>query len=358
MRFSLFYNFDVHPEQVTTTLYQEVEAQAIAADISGFDAIWLAEHHFAAYGRMPSSLLYLAHLSGLTQHIELGTAVVEASLYNPLRLAEDVALLDELSGGRLRLGIGSGSARKSEEFAQFGVPLEEKTSRMLEIAETLRQAFDERRIDFQGRHYQYRDVSLQPQSRRAASQLLWLAANGSTARIAGQQGYGLLVPRVGQFEQHRQLITDYRQVLAGKRGHVSVLRFVFVAETLEEAQFQTNKAIARYAQFDCGITWDGRTDTREYQDILQRLNVILGTPEQVALQLQACQEQLSFEEIMCQVHAAGIEHEDALKSIQLLGREVIPSLQPTPPVRSQLEASAIKPKRQSLRPRQQQRLWA
>jgi alkanesulfonate monooxygenase SsuD/methylene tetrahydromethanopterin reductase-like flavin-dependent oxidoreductase (luciferase family) len=108
MRFSLFYNFDVLPPKELTELYSDVEAQAIAADKLAFDAIWLAEHHFALYGRLPSPLLFLARLSAITQQIRLGTAIVEAPYYHPLRLAEDTALLDVLSRGRVRLGVGSG----------------------------------------------------------------------------------------------------------------------------------------------------------------------------------------------------------------------------------------------------------
>ena len=108
LRFSLFYNFDILPGKSVPEMYREVEAQALAADALGFDAIWLAEHHFELYGRMPDPLLFLSRISGITQQIGLGTAIVEAPHYNPLRLAEDAALLDVLSHGRVRLGVGSG----------------------------------------------------------------------------------------------------------------------------------------------------------------------------------------------------------------------------------------------------------
>jgi alkanesulfonate monooxygenase SsuD/methylene tetrahydromethanopterin reductase-like flavin-dependent oxidoreductase (luciferase family) len=110
MRFSHFFNFDALPELSTGELLEDVEQLTIAADRLGFDAIYVAEHHFTEYGRMPAPLAFLARLSGLTSRIELGTAVVEAPYYHPLKLAEEAALVDRLSGGRLRLGIGSGAA--------------------------------------------------------------------------------------------------------------------------------------------------------------------------------------------------------------------------------------------------------
>src|SRR5690606_727652 len=116
---------NITPNTSVNDLYQEIESQAILADRLGFDAIYLAEHHFKVYGPQPAPLVSLARLSGLTGQIALGTAVVEGPFYNPLRLAEDAALLDDLSGGRLRLGIGSGAKMKAEEFEKFGISIEE-----------------------------------------------------------------------------------------------------------------------------------------------------------------------------------------------------------------------------------------
>lgn len=327
MRFSLFYNFDILPGKSVPEMYREVEAQAQAADVLGFDAIWLAEHHFELYGRMPDPLLFLARISGITQQIGLGTAIVEAPHYHPLRLAEDAALLDVLSHGRVRLGVGSGGANKPAEFERFGIPMAEKSARTLEITEILRQAFANGRVDFDGQYYQYRNVEISPRPVQSAEQILWLAAGTGTPEVAGTFGFRLLIPRVGPASRHRQNIQRYHEALAGKPGFVSVLRFVYVAQTAQEAYAQTQQTITRYAKYDCGLDWDGRTDTQEYTDLLQRLNAVIGTPDQVVAQLQAWQQEAPFEEIMCQVYAAGMQHEDSLRAIRLLGSEVIPRLQ-------------------------------
>jgi alkanesulfonate monooxygenase SsuD/methylene tetrahydromethanopterin reductase-like flavin-dependent oxidoreductase (luciferase family) len=308
-------------------MYREVEAQAQAADALGFDAIWLAEHHFELYGRMPDPLLFLSLISGITQHIGLGTAIVEAPHYNPLRLAEDAALLDVLSNGRVRLGVGSGGANKPAEFERFGIPMTQKSARTLEITEILRQAFADGRVDFDGQYYHYKDVEISPRPVQSVEQLLWLAAGTGTPEVAGKFGFRLLIPRVGPANRHQQNIQRYREALAGKPGFVSVLRFVYVAQTEQEAQAQTQHTITRYAKYDCGLDWDGRTDTQEYADLLQRLNAVIGTPDQVIAQLQVWQQETPFEEIMCQAYAAGMQHEDSLRSIRLLGSEVVPRLQ-------------------------------
>lgn len=327
MRFSLFYNFDLLPGKPVPEMYREVEAQAVVADTLGFDALWLAEHHFELYGRMPDPLLYLARLSGITKQIGLGTAIIEAPYYNPLRLAEDACLLDVLSSGRLRLGVGSGAANKPAEFAHFGVPLEQKSARTLEIIEILRQAFDDGRVDFEGNYYHYQGVEIHPRPLQNARQLLWLAAGNGIPEAAGKLGCPLLIPRIGPSSRHQQAITHYHDTLAGKGGFVSVLRFVSVAETEREAQEQTRRTITRYAKYDCGIDWDGRTDTHEYVDLISRLNATVGTPDQIIAQLLQWQQETPFEEIMCQVYAAGMRHEDSLRSLRLLGSEVTPRLQ-------------------------------
>lgn len=326
MRFALFYNFDILPGKSVPELYREVEAQAVAADTLGFDAIWFAEHHFDLYGRMPDPLLYLARISGITQQIGLGTAIIEAPYYHPLRLAEDASLLDVISGGRLRLGVGSGAANKPAEFVYFGIPIEQKSARALEIIEILRQAFDTGRIDFGGTYYQYKGIEIHPRPVHNARQLLWLAGGKGTPEVAGQIGCQLLVPRAGLISRHQDIISRYHDALGGKPGFVSILRFVYVAETEREAQEQMHRTITRYAKHDCGIDWDGRTDTQEYIDLVYRLKAVIGTPDQVIERLQQWQQETPFEEIMCQVYAAGMRHEDALHSLRLFGREVLPIL--------------------------------
>jgi alkanesulfonate monooxygenase SsuD/methylene tetrahydromethanopterin reductase-like flavin-dependent oxidoreductase (luciferase family) len=119
-----------------------------------------------------------------------------------------------------------------------------------------------------------------------------------------------------------------------KSGYVALLRFVYVAETVQEAKVQTRDAVSRYAEYDCDIHWDWRTDSAEYAGLLQRMNMLIGTPSQVREQLTLWQAEHAFDEIICQTYAAGRRHEHALRSIELLGCEVLPQLQTSPPRRS------------------------
>jgi len=327
MRFSLFYNFDITPGKDIPELYRDVEEQAIVADRLGFDAIWLAEHHFEVYGRLPSPLLYLARIGALTRQIDLATAVIEAPYYHPLRLAEDTALLDVLSAGRVRLGVGSGARMKPEEFIKFGMPVDEKTARTFEVLEVLRQAFDERVVRFNGSFYTFEGAEINPRPVQSAQQLLWIAGSQATPEYAAEHGYGFLIPRVGTGVRHLDLIARYRGALVGQRGFISQLRFVYVAETEQQAREETRDTFSRYAHYDCGVEWDGNTASHEYADLTQRMHFVIGTPDQVVAQLRDWHTQYGFDEIMCQLYAAGMRHTDSLRSLELLGTEVLPRLQ-------------------------------
>jgi alkanesulfonate monooxygenase SsuD/methylene tetrahydromethanopterin reductase-like flavin-dependent oxidoreductase (luciferase family) len=324
MRFSLFFNVDGTPEQTPARLYQAVEQQACLADtLDCFANAWVAEHHFALYGRLPAPLLLLSRLSALTTRIGLGAAVVEAPHYHPLRLAEDAALVDVLSGGRLRLGVGSGARFKPAEFAAFGADMAEKAQRTHEIVTILNQAFDTGRLDFAGDFYRYTGVLLDPAPIQAARDLLHVAASGDTPEWAGAGGYRLLVPRIGTAREHADRIRRYREasLSAGNGpGYVGLLRIVYVAPTEREAHEQTRRAFARCAHYDLGLEWDGRVGTPEYVDLMRRLNMIVGTPDQVGEQLQAWQSEFGCDELLCHVSMAGVRHDAALDSIELLAR--------------------------------------
>lgn len=121
----------------------------LAEDI-GFDVAWFAEHHFSNYSVSVSPLMLAAHMAGLTTRIRLGAAVVVLPIYHPMRVAQEIALLDQMSGGRAVLGLGSGY--QPYEFDRYQVDLHAKTDIFLEYWEVLRQALTDGRVSFQGQH--------------------------------------------------------------------------------------------------------------------------------------------------------------------------------------------------------------
>jgi alkanesulfonate monooxygenase SsuD/methylene tetrahydromethanopterin reductase-like flavin-dependent oxidoreductase (luciferase family) len=131
-----------HPPDDTRTdaeLYRDAIDRAVAAERAGFDSAWVSEHHFLDDGYMPSLLVTCAAIAQATSRITIGTAVLLAPLYEPLRLAEDAATVDVISNGRLVLGLGAGW--RPEEFDVLGVPIDERGKRMSRTVKVLRGAW-------------------------------------------------------------------------------------------------------------------------------------------------------------------------------------------------------------------------
>src|SRR5262245_42764709 len=142
-------------------LYSEMFRQAERAEELGFDSLWQTEHHFTDDGYLPSMLPMLAALAARTQRVTIGTYVLLAPFPHPINLAEDAAVTDVISRGRLRLGLGLGY--RHEEFEGFDIPRNERLGRTLETIEILRRAWTGERFDFVGKHFNFRGVRVLPQ---------------------------------------------------------------------------------------------------------------------------------------------------------------------------------------------------
>ncbi|HJU12559.1 MAG TPA: LLM class flavin-dependent oxidoreductase, partial [Candidatus Binataceae bacterium] len=154
------------------TFYAEMLRQAEFVEQAGFDSIWLTEHHFTDDGYLGSVMPMLAAIASRTRRVTVGSYVLLAPFYHPLRLAEDSATIDVLSNGRLRLGIGLGY--REEEFHGFGIARAERLGRTLETIEILKRAWTGERFSYEGKYYKFNDVRVLP---RPVSQphpeLLW-----------------------------------------------------------------------------------------------------------------------------------------------------------------------------------------
>src|SRR6187401_3596059 len=139
------------------TLYAETLEQIAWADTLGFGAVWLSEHHFTDEGYLPGLMPMLGAMAMRTTRMRLGTAVLLAPLYHPLRLAEEMAVVDALCGGRVDLGIAPGYRLK--EFEVMGIPKSERGTRTDEIIELLIAAWTTPRVTYRGRHFDFDDVA-------------------------------------------------------------------------------------------------------------------------------------------------------------------------------------------------------
>jgi alkanesulfonate monooxygenase SsuD/methylene tetrahydromethanopterin reductase-like flavin-dependent oxidoreductase (luciferase family) len=174
------------------TVYARALERIEIMDRTGYDAVWLAEHHFSSFSVCPSVHMMGTLAAARTRRLRIGTAVSLAPFYHPLRLAEEVALLDVLSDGRVNWGAGRGFARV--EFAAFGVPPEESASRFREAVEIVLQAWTEERLTFTGQHFHFEDLELLPKPVQRPHPPVWMAASSEGAiEWAASRGFSILM---------------------------------------------------------------------------------------------------------------------------------------------------------------------
>ena len=159
MKFGVMNLFPAEGEDDHRVLRESLEDLKLADEL-GFDSVWLAEHHFSRYGILGNPLVLGAAAAQATTQIQIGTAVVVLPFHNPLRLAEDAATLDILSGGRLELGVGRGYQPK--EFNGFGITAESSKQRYLETVEILKLAWSGEPFSYTGQYYEVDNVAVSP----------------------------------------------------------------------------------------------------------------------------------------------------------------------------------------------------
>lgn len=175
-------------------LYAEAIELAVAAEDLGFDSVWTSEHHFVDDGYLPSVLVMSAAIAARTDRVAIGTALLLAPLLDPVRVAEDAAIVDLVSGGRVILGVGLGW--REEEFEGLGVPLEERSRRLEDALAVYRQAWSGEPVTG-GALLRYPGVPVRPLPARSGGPPLWVGALSDPAvRRAGRLGDGFMATEV------------------------------------------------------------------------------------------------------------------------------------------------------------------
>ncbi len=174
------------------SIYDMALERIAIMDTAGYDAVWLAEHHFSSFSVCPSVHMMGVMAAARTKRLRIGTAVSLAPFYNPLRLAEEVALLDVLSGGRVNWGAGRGFERS--EFKAFGIPGEESASRFHEAVDIVLKAWTNDKLSYQGKYFSYDGVEVLPKPLQAPHPPVWMAATSLPAiDWAAAKGFSILM---------------------------------------------------------------------------------------------------------------------------------------------------------------------
>jgi alkanesulfonate monooxygenase SsuD/methylene tetrahydromethanopterin reductase-like flavin-dependent oxidoreductase (luciferase family) len=310
-----------------STFYAEMFRQVDFAEQAGFDSIWLTEHHFTDDGYLGALMPVLAAIASRTRRVTLGSYVLLAPFYHPLRLAEDSATIDVISNGRLRLGVGLGY--RGEEFDGFGVPRGERLGRTLETIEILKRAWTGERFSYAGKYFRFNDVRILP---RPASQphpeLLW---GGMTAK-AIERGARLGLSFACNLG--RREIQLYREAL--QRHHkdpnaVNIVgnRIVYVADSFDQAWADIEQpALYQASLYEQWLSAAaGPNQTWNWGDP-ERLKqgAIIGSPTQVRERLQQLAEAGETSELIVAMQLPGLEPHKAMLSLERFATQVLPEL--------------------------------
>ena len=193
IRFGLWYDFRNPPawKRPYDQLYNEIIDQIVWGEENGFDDIWLSEHHFIEDGYSPSLLPIAAAIASRTKKIHIGTSVVLLPFHNPVRMAEDAATVDVISGGRFELGVGVGY--KVEEFESFAISSKERGARTNEGLEIIRRLWEGETLTFEGKYYTVTKAKLTPEPIQQPRPPIWVGGFTPPAlRRAAKYGDGYI----------------------------------------------------------------------------------------------------------------------------------------------------------------------
>ena len=193
IRFGMWYDFRNPPawKRPYDQLYREIIDQIVWGEENGFDDIWLSEHHFIEDGYSPSLMPIAAAIASRTKKIHIGTSVVLMPFHNPVRMAEDAATVDVISGGRFELGVGVGY--KVEEFESFAISSKERGARTNEGLEIIRRLWEGETLTFEGKYYTVTKAKLTPEPIQQPRPPIWVGGFTPPAlRRAARYGDGYI----------------------------------------------------------------------------------------------------------------------------------------------------------------------
>ena len=343
MRFGLLYLPTYVPELDGSygEFYGRMLEQISLAEQLGYDSVWLTEHHFHPYGgALPNPAVFAAAIAQRTTRIRIGTAVTVLPFHNPLLVAEDFAMVDVLSNGRLDFGVGRGSV--PAEYRQFSLSQEQTFEIMAEATTVILRAWGEEVFHHQGQHFSYPPISLLPRPVQRPHPPIWVGAarTPETFEWAGRNGFHIMVlPYLIETPRLKELLGVYRSALR-QAGHddrqVQVLAkfHVFVTEDKADLQRYASPAYDWYQRISGDRSGKGEAGYWRTNSTLEQhaaeYRAIAGRPDECVAQLRYWQETLGINHLGGTFHFGGLPQAVTLRSIELFAREVAPALRESP----------------------------
>lgn len=323
---------------------QEIFTRALeiaqAAEALGFRNVWLAEHHFSTYGYLSRPVQLATYIAAKTTRLRVGTAVIVVPLHHPLVVAEEIATLDLLAGGRVDIGLGRGY--QHYEFERLGLELEASRARWEESVDVLLKAFGGKPFTYEGKFFRIPETSTFPQPVQKPHPPIWITAQSPDSIEAAVRrgfnvltgGFGIPIERTAEFRRlFDRLVAEIKPP---RTLEVGVQRAVYVTDSEADA-----RDAAEQARWNMRVTLSLRNHYErveqgraipvpmpkepETDDLLDRF-LVIGTPDTCIRQIRRIRDLVGISHFNCNFWFGDLEHARVLRSMELFAREVMPAV--------------------------------
>ena len=344
MKYALFTHVPWPQDTDTAKLLSHAADEAALAEELGFASAWIAEHHFTRYGVGASALVIAAYIAGQTKKIRLGTGVLIPTLHNPIRLAEDAATMDAISGGRLDVGFGRGVY--GYEYSGFGVDPATSQQHFQESVNVIQGLWTTQEYSHDGDFYNLNKISLAPPPLQSPHPPIYIAATRTpeTLDYCVSKGHNLCIAVVQDTTPALDLLRRFAAKTAEAgidrpASEVPFFRYMYVAETTEQAR---KDAAAHLEWILDMLFWRGwfkdggseiyhdieewrrtRTETPVPLDYVLEERAIIGDPDYCVARIEEL-KRAGVEYLGANFAMGGISHKKVLQSMNLFAQEVIP----------------------------------
>ncbi len=344
MKFGTFHLFQKPPGWGDSDVFRSELEQIEKAEELGFDGVWLAEHHFQWYGIATDLMVIAGWVAARTSRLRIGTAIAVLPFHNPIRLAEQAATIDLISGGRLDFGVGRGY--QAAEYAGFGISMDESKARFAECMDVLLKAWTEEQFSYNGRYTRVEDLTVLPKPLQKPHPPVYVASwmTPETIRYAAEHGFPIMAPAGLASDQIKTNYQLYRETLhaLGRSAtglDLPALVHIYVDEDDQRGWETGMQHSMRYGAslvtLGSPVQKGGHLarDYQHYKDFGEAGRVIkenreelmlFGNPDSVARKIEWMRDELGVNYIMCWMNMGGLEQDKTLKSMNLFTREVMP----------------------------------
>jgi natural product biosynthesis luciferase-like monooxygenase protein len=325
----------------STAVYSHWLEQFDAAEALGFDSLWVTEHHFRNFGgMMPSPSVILSAASQRTKKLRLGAAVSLIPMHHPLRIAEEFAMVDQLSGGRLNFGAGRGM--HPTEYAVFGYDWSSAQQRLPEALDIILRAWSGGEFEWQSEHYRFPKLKVYPQPRQKPHPPIYVTAvrDPESFQMIGKRGHHLMtLPWIGTNEEQGARVAMYRAALSD-HGHkvddreVFTMYPIYVGESDAKAKSEVTQhwhnwrffALAAVNAVPGTANYERLFGHLDYDAMVRDSRGVFGGPETCACILKRVIEVVGTNHIGLTFHFGGLSQDKVLQSMERCARLVLPQL--------------------------------